>query len=347
MRAASPVHAFLGVGCAALFLAPATVQAQQTQRYTVPGSEVAIYDVAGTISIAHGSGPDVEVQVTRGGSDAGRLSIATGEVSDRQTLRVIFPGDEVHYSPERWGGRTTIRVRSDGTFGAGGRRVRIGGSGLDAHADLAISIPTGHRVAVFLGAGHVEGRQVDGDLLVNVAAAGVDIDGMHGALVIDTGSGGVTLSNADGAASIDTGSGSVRTSSVKGAELKINTGSGSIHADDIAVQSLKMGTGSGGIHALGVAAPQLSLDTGSGSVELALTADVDQAKVSTGSGSVRVQVPSSLGARLDIHTGSGGIHMDVPVQVTKMDRSDFRGSIGDGNGTFHIGTGSGSVRISH
>jgi Toastrack DUF4097 len=347
MRAARPVHAFLGVGCAALLLAPMPARAQQSQRYGVPGSEVAIYDVAGTINIMRGTGPDVQVQVTRVGSDAGRLSVATGEISGRQTLRVVFPGDEVDYAPRQWSGRTTIHVRSDGTFGAGGRRVRIGHHGLDAYADLNIAIPAGHRVAVFLGAGHVDGRQLDGDLLVNVAAASVDVDGMHGALVIDTGSGSVSLANADGAASIDSGSGSVKASGVKGAELKIDTGSGSIHASDIAVQSLKLKTGSGGIHALGVAAPQLLLDTGSGSVELALTADVDQAKLSTGSGSVTVQVPSSLGARLDIHTGSGGIHMDVPVQVVKMGRSDFRGSIGDGNGTLQIGTGSGSVRITH
>lgn len=329
-------------------LAPARpAAAQQTEQYSVSGHEVAIYDIAGAVQLAAGTGPSVKVVVTRGGSDAGRLRVVTGTADGHQTLRVVYPGHDVHYGEAGWGGTTTIRVRADGTFGAGGHRVRIHGGfgGLDAHADLRVLIPPGKRVAVFLGVGHVTGTGLSGDLLVNVASAGVHIDGMSGALLVDTGSGSVSVSKANGAVRVDAGSGSVDVSDVKGAELRVSTGSGSVHADRLAVATLDLGTGSGSIHALGVSAPKLKLHTGSGGIRLDLTSDVEQASLRTGSGGVRVFVPASLGAQLDIHTGSGGIHAGVPVKVTEVKHSELRGQLGNGAGELKIVTGSGSVRL--
>jgi hypothetical protein len=55
--------------------------------------------------------------------------------------------------------------------------------------------------------------------------------------------------------------------------------------------------------------------------------------------------PASLGAELGVETGSGGIDIGVPVQVTKWERSSVRGRIGDGQGRIHIEAGSGRVRL--
>ena len=97
----------------ALLVAPPS-GAQEVQRLS--GTEVSVYNLAGTTRVVRGSGSDVVVRLTRGGSDASRLSVQTGMVGGRQTLRVIYPGDQVVYPEMGRGSRTNVRVRGDGTF---------------------------------------------------------------------------------------------------------------------------------------------------------------------------------------------------------------------------------------
>ncbi|MGH7480824.1 MAG: DUF4097 family beta strand repeat-containing protein [Longimicrobiales bacterium] len=342
---ASFSHVSAGVlllGVTALADGPASAQ----QRYELTGTESVIYNIAGRVSIERGGGENVEVLVTPGGADAARLRIASGPIDGRSTLRVIYPDDRIAYSPDGWSGNTTLRVRSDGTFGDGGERVRVGRSGgLEAHADLRIRVPAGRRVAVLLGVGDVRATNVEGDLLIDVAAAPVVVDGFRGALLIDTGSGSVDVSDAAGEIAIDTGSGSVDVLNLVGPRLRIDTGSGGVDGSDIRVGRLEVDTGSGGIELLQVSTPWLELDTGSGGVEIDLLSDVEHAVIDTGSGSVRVRVPADIGAELIVDTGAGGIDVDVPVDVTERDRNELRGTLGDGNGRIEIDTGSGSVRL--
>ena len=184
--------------------------AQQPERRTLAGGHVAIYNLAGVMRLERGTGSDVVVELTRGGPDAGKLQIATGPLRGRETLRVIYPDDEIVYRELGRGSNTTLRVRDDGTFndredrGRGGRRsdegrhVRIAasGGGLEAHADVRIAIPAGKRVEVYLAVGQAFASNVDGDLRVDVAAANVTADHMKGSLLVDTGSGDVRLSDA-------------------------------------------------------------------------------------------------------------------------------------------------------
>ncbi|MGH7475658.1 MAG: DUF4097 family beta strand repeat-containing protein [Longimicrobiales bacterium] len=319
----------------------------QAERFALPGQEIAIYNIAGEVQIERGTGDAVEVLVSRGGSDAAQLRIATGQIDGRNTLRVIYPDDEVRYE-RRWGGNTSMRVRSDGTFGAGGRRVNVrsrGRGGLEAHADLRILIPDGRRVAVLLGVGGVEAANVVGDLVVDVAAAGVEVRGVRGALLVDTGSGSITVADVQGEVGIDTGSGSVEVSVIRGSRLRVDTGSGSVRGNDLTTDDLSVDTGSGRIELSAVSARRLVLDTGSGSIDLGLLSDVESARLDTGSGSVRLRVPAELGAELEIETGSGGIDVDVPVEVARMARNSFVGRIGDGVGRIVVDTGSGGVRL--
>ena len=57
------------------------------------------------------------------------------------------------------------------------------------------------------------------------------------------------------------------------------------------------------------------------------------------------RLPESLGARIRIDTGSGGIDTDIPIQVNRTERNFLSGSIGDGKGEIIIDTGSGGVRL--
>ena len=140
------------LGVALCLAAPAALS-QAGQRYTIAGDDVAIFNLAGTVQIEGGAAGDVVVEVTRGGTDAARLEIATGPLGGRQTLRVIYPDDDIVFPVMGWNSSTDLDVRDDGTFNVDhrffgrGHRVRIrgAGSGTEAYADLRILVPPGRR----------------------------------------------------------------------------------------------------------------------------------------------------------------------------------------------------------
>ena len=340
---------------AAALLVPVASAAQQPERRVVPGDHVAVYNLAGLVRVERGGGTDVVVELTRGGRDAGKLSVATGPLRGRETLRVMYPDDEIAYR-ELGQGSTTLHVRDDGTFNDhdgrhwfdDGRRVRITGSGrgLEAHADLRIAIPPGKRVDVYLAVGRVTVSNVEGDLRVDVASADVTADHVKGTLTVDTGSGDVHLSDAQGDVSLDTGSGNVTVSGMRGDELKLDTGSGDVSADRVTADVLKIDTGSGDVTASSIRSTDVNIDTGSGGVQLDLLSDLASLYVDTGSGDVTVRIPAAFGATLDIETSSGGIDLqDVVVKATRLEEDHVVGEIGDGKGRVKIETGSGGVRI--
>ena len=335
----------------ALVATPAALSAQASGTFSLSGDRAEIYNIVGFVRIQAGSGSDVIVEIDVGGDDGDQLTVETGNIRGAETLRVIYPDDRIVYPELRRGSRSTISVRPDGTFfgrrSRGGDRVTVSGSGrgLEAYADLVISIPRGKTVGVYLGVGEVEVENVDGDLLVDVAAAPVSSRGTRGRLSIDTGSGSVDVTDATGAVNVDTGSGSVEISGVTGPSLTVDTGSGSVTGDNISVEDLNVDTGSGRIELRTVTSREVRLDTGSGGVRVDLTTDVDVLDIDTGSGSVTVYIPDNFGAELDIESSSGGIDFEMPVTVRRFSRQALRGSIGDGEGTVRVDTGSGSVRF--
>ncbi|MGH7527408.1 MAG: hypothetical protein ACREMX_11985 [Gemmatimonadales bacterium] len=199
---------------AALFLPlvliwPAGLAGQQrgSDRYTLAGGDVAIYNVAGAVVIEPGlpgqGQNQVSVQVTRGGTGAGRLGVEQGELHGRETLRVIYPEDRIVYRGLESGSSTTLEMGEDGTFGGGDhdghrketarRRVKVVGTGpgLEAHADLRIQVPAGREVAVYLAVGRVSISNVNGTPHVDAHSAPVTASGTRGALSLDVGSGSV------------------------------------------------------------------------------------------------------------------------------------------------------------
>ena len=332
----------------------APAAAQGAERYELSGSEVAIYNLVGQVTVERGSGSAVVVELMRGGQDAGALEVETGPLGGAETLRVIYPDDRIIYPDLNRGSRTELRVREDGTFGDSDRRgwgrgdrisIRGSGSGLEAYADLRISVPAGQRIAVYLAAGEAEVSNVDGTIRIDTHSAPVRTTGTSGSLVVDVGSGSVDVSDARGDVDLDTGSGSVDVRSVSGDLLRVDTGSGSVMASSVDVTDLEIDTGSGRIEADGVTAAAVRLDTGSGSITLELLQDSDIIEIDTGSGSVTLTVPADFGSRVEIDTGSGGIEVDLPVTMRRWDRDHVTGTIGDGQGRLVIDTGSGSVRI--
>lgn len=339
----------MGALAALAALVAAPVGAQEVER--VPGSRVAVYNLAGQVEVVRGSGSDVVVRIDRGGADASELRVETGDIGGRATLRIVYPDDEIVYPEMGRGSNTSLTVRPDGTFsdgnGRGGDRVRISGrgSGMEAWADLVIEVPAGRDLAVYLATGQVDARDVEGDLLIDTGSGAVTATDIVGSLDIDTGSGSVSVGGVVGDVRVDTGSGQVEVSDVRGREIEIDTGSGGVRGFGLEADAVGVDTGSGSIELERVSATDVLLDTGSGSIDVELMTDVDRLDADTGSGSVTVRAPAGLGATVDIETGSGGIDLDFPVEVRTVSRDHLRGTIGDGRGEINIDTGSGSIRL--
>lgn len=332
---------------AALIAGP--ISAQDVERVT--GRDVAVYNLAGQIEVVRGSGSDVVVRIDRGGADADRLTIETGEIRGRETLRVIYPDDEIVYPEMGRGSNTQMSIRSDGTFSDGGRgrsdrvRIRGRGDGLEAWADLVIEVPDGIEISVYLAVGEVVAEGVEADLGIDTGSGEVRVSEIGGNLEVDTGSGRIDVRGVTGNVALDTGSGRVDASEIRGRSISIDTGSGSVNGFALDADEVVVDTGSGSIELEEVSATDVRLDTGSGSIDIELMTDVDHLEADTGSGSITVRAPETLGARVDIETGSGGIDLDFPLEVRSVRRDHVEGTIGDGRGEISIDSGSGSIKL--
>ncbi len=347
---------------AGLLSLPTALFAQQGERYTLDGDDLAVYNLAGALSVEPGTGP-LAVEVTRGGADAAKLRVEQGEIDDRETLRVHVPlrrdrlrghrAGLVHHAPGPRGrhlrGQPLRRRRHwrDRHERREGRRVRISGdgSGLRAHADLKVKMPSGARLALYLAVGKVSIANVNGELVVDGHSAPITATGTKGSLVLDVGSGPVHVTGAEGELNVDTGSGSVEVTGFNGTELSIDTGSGGVTGSELKASDIRVETGSGDIALTAVTSPVLALETGSGSVSADLRGPVRELGVETGSGDISVRAPASLSGEVEIETASGGIETDFPLQITRHSRDHMVGQIGNGSGRIAIETGSGDVRL--
>ena len=338
---------------AAALLVAGSAAAQSAERRTVTG-DAAVYNVVGSVRVVAGSGRDVVVDVVRRGRDAGRLRIEQGEIRGRQTVRVVYPNDDIVYPALGGNVRVRTRVRADGTFhdGDGGGvfsrdqiTVRGAGSGTEAWADVTIAVPAGQRLDVHLIAGDATVTNVDGDLKLDVDAATVTTERTRGRLAVDAGSGRVRISGARGEIDLDTGSGDLDVRDVEAGRLRIDGGSGDVTGTNVAATSVDLDVGSGTTRLARLATRELKVDAGSGAVDLDFVGDVDDVRVDSGSGAVTLHIPPALGAALDIDTGSGGIESEIPIQITRRERDRLVGQIGDGRGRIVVDGGSGRVRL--
>ena len=324
----------------------------QTEHRSLSGERVAVYNLAGHVRVQAATGAQVTVDITRGGRDAAKLRLETGDVRGWNSLRVVYPSDRIVYPEWQSRGRTQIHVNSDGTFDDDQDwrdrdrvEIRSSGDGLEAHADLTIGVPKGQRISVHWGVGDATVSNVDGDLRVSVSAATVTSEHTRGRLTLDTGSGNVSVTDAQGEVRLDTGSGGVTIEGVKCETLDVDTGSGSVRGHDIDAKMLKIDVGSGGLSLDRLTAPRVTVDAGSGRTELGFLQPVEDLAIDAGSGGVTVRLPAAQGADIDIETGSGGIDSDFTVETTRLARNHLRGQIGDGKARIKIESGSGMVRL--
>lgn len=330
-------------------LLPASLAAQK--QFTLAGESVAIYNVAGDVALSAGSGSSITITATPRGAQAAVLKFAQGEVRGREAFRVLYPEGDIVYPALGKGSQTTQRINEDGTFGDNdrgrGRRVRVvgSGSGTEAHADLAVNVPAGHSVAVYLAAGVVTATNVNGTLAFDLSSASLKVTGGRGEITADIGAGNVEISGTDGPLHIDTGAGDVRLTNVKAASLEIDAGSGDVVGSGVVAMHTAIDAGSGDIELLASQSPEAELESGSGDITVELVGVPSNLDVETGSGDIVMRLPANTGARVSIETSSGRIESDFTMQVTRTGREELTGTIGDGSGRISVESGSGDVRL--
>ncbi len=184
---------------------------------------------------------------------------------------------------------------------------------------------------------------------VHTGSGNEEVSGIKGPVNARTGSGAVRITDVPGEVTVDTGSGGVELENI-GTLVRAHTGSGSVRADLSGTRSgngprTTVETGSGSIELQNVHGG-LYAHTGSGHVSVSgePTADWD---VHTGSGGVELNLPSDAAFDLAAHTGSGHIKVDHPIimQGAIGNRHNVEGKVRGGGPRLEVRTGSGGIYI--
>jgi hypothetical protein len=213
-----------------------------------------------------------------------------------------------HTAVEMRGSTLVIAApRQGGIFDLAIFGARFGTSGLQVH----VVVPTGTpvKIATFTAPIRILGTVGDADLAFGSGEAGVR--DVAGDLRLRYGSGNAKVVHVGGSVQLRSGSGNAQLGEIAG-DLSAGSGSG-----DLQVRVVR-GT--------------VRSRCGSGNARLGeVHGDVDLA---SGSGGVEIGLPAGVAAKLDVHTGSGRVHSDLPVEDAPSPGSEqitVRARTGSGN----------------
>ena len=273
-----------------------------------------------TLSVSGSSNLDLN-------TGSGSVNIRTGN-SNQVVIHAT-----VHSSNDWWGGDADAAVRSvesNPPVRQSGNSIRIG---YELPEDVRRHVSISYEITL----------PPDTALAVNTGSGEISVEGVRASAKLHTGSGSIRVRDLGPQSRLETGSGSIHADAVS-APLYASTGSGSIQADLTGSGDVEAHTGSGGIDLRGVNGG-LRGRTGSGHI----SADGNVKgpwQLHTGSGGVRLALGSSGGFDLNVHTGSGSIHSELPITVQgTFNRRELRGAVRGGGPEVEISTGSGDVEI--
>ena len=265
----------------------------------------------------------VHLDLTTGSGD---VTIKTGGSNQVIVHGTIHSNNEWFSNPEN----AVHQVESNPPIQQNGTDIRIGYNLPDdvkRHVSISyeLTLPADAVVQAHSGSGDVSVEGVRGEVQAQTGSGDIRLRDLGGRAHVQTGSGGIRAQDVAAPFYGHTGSGDIDAALTGSGDVDIQTGSGSVELRGIK-GGLHARTGSGGINADGSVAGPWQLHTGSGTVRLAI-----------GSGS---------GFNLDVHTGSGSIHSDLPITVQgSMGRRELKGSVRGGGPEVAVSTGSGDVEI--
>jgi hypothetical protein len=188
---------------------------------------------------------------------------------------------------------------------------------------------------------------VDTTLRTRSGSGDQTIEGIHGNADLQSGSGDMRLANLNGDIRLQTGSGNVQAHDITGA-VRGGAGSGDLEIEERGAGDIDLHTGSGNVTVRGVEGG-LRADAGSGDI-IAEGKQTGAWEIRTGSGNVRVRLPGNSAFDADIHTSSGTVEVESPIETTVQGRveeahKNIRGKVRGGGPLLSVRTGSGDIHI--
>ncbi|HET6878053.1 MAG TPA: DUF4097 family beta strand repeat-containing protein [Jatrophihabitans sp.] len=204
---------------------------------------------------------------------------------------------------------TISAPRQGGVFDLFGDRWRTGAS-----VDIDVTVPSGTalKISSFTADITVTGRCAGADVATGTGR--IQLDHVDGDLRLRYGASHSVIGRVSGSAIVKSGSGDTRLGEI-GGDLQCACGSGRLEA----------------------AAVRGSVKSRCGAGEARLGAVYGDVDLASGSGAISVGLPKGVTARVDVHTGSGDLRSELPIEDEPVDRS---GAI-----TLRARTGSGDVHV--
>lgn len=180
-----------------------------------------------------------------------------------------------------------------------------------AAANIHLRVPRRANLFARSGDGHIEARDVTGDIELTTGDGHIEANNLSGNLTVHTGDGNMTLTDVRGRLRARTGDGRI---SVRGKfdELEAVTGDGSM---------------------------EITIERGS-TVATAW-------RLRTGDGSIQLALPDGLNAEIDAHTNDGSISSELPLTVSGKlgGGKSLRGRLNAGGNPLTVATGDGSITL--
>jgi DUF4097 and DUF4098 domain-containing protein YvlB len=168
------------------------------------------------------------------------------------------------------------------------------------------------------------------DLEARTSDGGLKVYGVNGTIALHTSDGAVDVSDVSGAVRLVASDGSIRLHNVSGT-LESRSSDGHVSIDG-KLSGVQVHTSDGGL--------ELTLAEGS---QLTMSS-----RIEASDGSVRIRLPRTLAADLDIHTGDGHIDCQLPLTMSGYNSGgghNVRGRLNAGGTPLTIHTSDGSVTI--
>ncbi len=258
----------------------------------------------------------------QGGSAAERVKAVVDHPPIEQSGNVIRIG---HFADSSIG--RNVSISYDITTPADTKLRSHSGSGSQTLNGLAGPIEAG------TGSGSMHVADVTSDARLSTGSGSIDVSNIGGSVRASAGSGSIAGDRLGGGASVQT------SAKYQGKALALASGGTSSGG-----RYLEFETGSGHIRLTGITG-ELRAHTGSGGIE-AEGRQTGDWELHTGSGAVRVRLPADAKFSLSARTSSGSISSDFPVTMQgAINRRELHGDVNGGGPHLDIHTASGGIHI--
>jgi DUF4097 and DUF4098 domain-containing protein YvlB len=210
---------------------------------------------------------------------------------------------------------------------------------------------TGGPITLHSSSGGIRADDIQGPTTIETSYGSITCQGFVGdGLSLKTSSGSIAL--ADGrfeTCDASSSYGAVSANNVEGQAIELHSGSGNVTLADAVTDQVQLSTSYGRISARRLTASEVDANSGSGSIDIdCSTASPNNitARVKTSYGSIDFTAPPEYAGDVHLATGYGSVRTARPVTVSGTIRKErVIGRIGDGSGSLHLETSSGSIAL--